>query len=144
MKLKKILASVCLAAVCILPMGVIQASNPYGYPERLYGNPSLVLASYQMDTGRYVDTSSVVAQEYNPPQYQLAANVISYDFRHNQEYETKTEYYRYNTKTGAVYVLFNGHWDGPYYSSDTTSSHMRLMDEAEIIWKTAYNMPWKW
>lgn len=139
--LKKLLAAVLFCCTLLIPLG----GNAYYYPKYLNNDSNIELAWGNGGTGLYVDKSSVVCEYYEPPYYRLAANVIEYDNDKHTVYRTYTQYVDYHTDTGAIYVSFNGRLDGPYYNrSSNSDSQERVVNMTKIIWKTAYNMNWKW
>lgn len=48
-----------------------------GYPKYLNGNRHLIICGGHMGYGAYIDTTSLVVEEYNPPIYKLAINVLT-------------------------------------------------------------------
>lgn len=74
--MKKISAMLCLLAT-LLVMSVAQASSLY---EDYYnGDENYPLIWGHMGTAIYLDKSSLVCQDYEPPCYTLAINIISVD-----------------------------------------------------------------
>lgn len=89
--------SIILAAAMVLVCATAFA-NPY--PETL-DNGNLVLVDGGMGVGRYADRSSVVVQQYAPPNYQLAINIISVTF--------SDDYWRqHGTYVGGPYTMGEG------------------------------------
>ncbi len=73
--MKRILTTM-LFAVCLFLCGTASA---FGYPDYLDGDRNFLLCGGHMDVGWYVDKSSLVVQQYNPPVYRLAVNVLVVD-----------------------------------------------------------------
>lgn len=70
--MKRIL-TMMLFVVCCFLCSTAWAS---GYPDYLNGDRNFLLCGGHMGVGWYVDKSSLVVQQYNPPVYQLAVNVL--------------------------------------------------------------------
>lgn len=116
------------------------------YPKYLDDNPKIVLAYVIMGSGVYVDTTSVVCQVYNPPKYQLAINIITYN-KDKGWRDYRTRYYRYDYDNGYIYCSPND--DGITWATrpiDLKRYHdyatQRAYTIAKITWKAAYNMDW--
>ncbi len=77
------------------------------YPSTLE-NGNLVCVDGHMGVGTYADRTSVVVQRYDPPNYQIAINLVYVTFDES--------YFR---SAGGTYV------GAPYYISGTTTSHFR-------------------
>ena len=106
--MKKILLLVSFLCT-LLFAGTVMAS----YPDYLGGNRNLLLCGGHMGIGWYVDKTSLVVQEYNPPVYQIAVNVLSVPNadRGNTSFDTHTVYWRYHWDTRKMYRLDeNGTW----------------------------------
>lgn len=85
--MKRCIRTACLTLVLMLAMAATALAN---YPSTL-DNGNLVLVDGGMGVGYYADRSSVQAEQYGPPGYQLAINVISVTF--SDEYWRKHETY---------------------------------------------------
>ena len=72
--MKKGIAGV-ICIVCLLVAHVVYASNLYS--PYLNGDRNFILAGAHMGYAWYVDKSSLVVQNYNPPEYQIAVNVVT-------------------------------------------------------------------
>lgn len=113
------------------------------YPKYLDDNPKIVLAYVAMGDGIYVDTTSIVCQVYNPPKYQLAVNIITYD--KNKEWRGyRTKYFRYDYDNGTIFdSIDKQEWFGPVdLKRDQSYATQRALAIAKITWKAAYNMDW--
>lgn len=146
MKLKKILASVCLAAVCILPVGVTsQAAYGSGYPMYLNGDTNYELGFGMMGAAYYVDKSSVTSLIYNPPYYRLAANVVVQGQR-TGSLTVYTYYFDYNINNGNVTMHREGNTPKNILNLKTskTSGQRRDLELAMITWKAAYGTEWNY
>lgn len=118
-------------------------------PNYLYNNNQIQLAYYQQGVGVYVDKTSIVNEYYNPPYYKLAANIIYYNWNNGHEgiLHEETSHYIYNINDGSIYVDSSMRGSlGPYYDrpSRNTARQNREIKIAKIIWKSVYNMNWKW
>lgn len=70
--MKRIVSMICLLAVLMMA-SLAQAS---GYEDYYNGDRNYPLVWGQMGVAWYLDKSSLVCQDYNPPCYTLAINVI--------------------------------------------------------------------
>lgn len=118
-------------------------------PDHLYNNNQIQLAYYQQGVGVYVDKTSIVNEYYNPPYYKLAANIIYYNWNNGHEgiLHEETSHYTYNINDESIYVDSSMRGSlGPYYDrpSRNIASQNREVKIAKIIWKSVYNMNWKW
>lgn len=109
MKARRFLQVFLVMALALLANVVLAAGI---YPDYLDTNHNLLLCGGHMGTGWYVDKTSLVVQEYNPPKYQIAVNVVSVSNmdRGSQSVQVNTVYYRYNWDTRKMYVLYDGTW----------------------------------
>lgn len=73
--MKRILTT-ALAAVCFFLCSTASVS---AYSDYLGGDRNFLLCGGHMGVGRYVDKSSLVVQQYNPPIYRIAVNVLTVD-----------------------------------------------------------------
>lgn len=118
-------------------------------PDHLYNNSQIQLAYYHQGVGVYVDKTSIVNEYYNPPYYKLAANIIYYNWNNGHEgvLHEETSHYTYNINDGSIYVDSSMRGSlGPYYDrpSRNIAGQNREVKIAKIIWKSVYNMNWKW
>ena len=126
------------------------------YPQTLEDG-NLVLVDCQMGLGRYADRSSVVVQEYAPPQYQIAINVVHISFSEDYFRQHKTYVGAPYTIIGTSLFQFRYDWDQKivyrYSKRDDTwkmwdihrfNSHgggnPLIPNTAEVAFVTAYNM----
>lgn len=119
------------------------------YPKYLNGDTNIELAAGHQGYGVYVDKTSVTCLIYNPPYYRLAANIITNDYNNgrNRVSSTRTLYFDYYYDSHVIYGINieNNKTYGPYTEDDLNSTGARMdYKMAKIIWKTAYNMDWKW
>lgn len=99
-------AAVLAALAMVLIMATTFAS---AYPATLE-NGNLVLVDGGMGVGRYADRTSVTVEQYEPPNYQIAINLVSVTF--------SDDYWRqHDTYVGGPYVIgdvftvrFRYHW----------------------------------
>lgn len=73
MLVKKILFFISVFVLAL--SSVVFAYNPY--PTHINNNPNYILIDGHMGTAWYLDRSSLVVQKYAPPQYIIAANVVT-------------------------------------------------------------------
>ena len=141
-----------LAVLLILPCMVANANNLY--PETM-DTGNYVLVDSGMGGGTYADKSSVTVQSYDPPNYQIAINVIhvafSDDFwRAHETYiggpykirGTTTLYFRYNWDRKAIsYQTKNGWMDWNINRDYSHADGYPLFPRAaEVAFVSAYNM----
>ena len=82
--------------VC-LTMLLLSAAVFANYPATL-NNGNLVLVDGGMGVGRYADRTSVMVEQYAPPNYQIAINLVSVTF--------SDDYWRqHDTYVGGPYVI---------------------------------------
>lgn len=99
-------ATVLAGLALVLLMTTVFAS---AYPATLE-NGNLVLVDAGMGVGRYADRTSVMVEQYEPPNYQIAINLVSVTF--------SDDYWRqHDTYVGGPYVIgdvftmrFRYHW----------------------------------
>ena len=95
MKKAKLLLIVVLMTMLMAVMFCAEAN----YPQTL-NNDNLVLVDARMGYAQYVDRSSVSVQRYEPPDYQIAINIVSIKF--------SDDYWRkHNTYVGGPYKVSN-------------------------------------
>lgn len=141
-----------LAVLLMLPCMMVNAGDLY--PETM-DTGNYVLVDGGMGVGTYADKSSVAVQTYDPPNYQIAINVIhvafSDDFwRAHETYiggpykirGTTTLYFGYNWDRKAIsYQTKNGWMD---WNINRDYSHAEgnpmLPQAAEVAFVSAYNM----
>jgi len=79
------------------------------YPDYLRGDTNFILCGGHMGYGEYVDKSSLVVQEYNPPIYRIAVNVLSVpdaDRGKTQVKSVKTKYFKYDWDNRRMYTIW--------------------------------------
>lgn len=145
--------------VLILAMMVLFSVSAFAkspYPETLEDG-NLVLVDAHMGVGRYADRGSVVVQQYAPPEYQIAINVVTVTF--SEEY-----YKQYKTYVGSPYTIgraglfqFRYDWnrkvvyrysgrDDSWKMWDINRQHTHadgdplIPNAAEVAFVSAYNM----
>lgn len=138
MKMRRVLKMV-LFLVCCLAVNFAYAYAPY--PDYLGGNKNFIICGGHMGIGWYLDKSSLVVQEYNPPTYRIAVNVLSVE--HADEgnitpYQTETEQYLYDWNKKAMYKLNDKGWRyiPPVGSMAETGHHF----SGEMAFYIAYHM----
>ena len=111
--MKKV-TSLTVMLFCILLSSTVLASN---YPTYLNNNRNYIFCGGHQGVGWYVDRTSLVVQEYNPPHYIIAVNVVIASLssdgfqldRVNSPIINKVEtrYYYYNWDERKMYRLNN-------------------------------------
>ena len=101
----------CIAVfLCaLLCAGTVRAD----YPDYLGGDRNFLFCGGHMGYGRYVDRSSLVVQEYDPPTYRIEVNVVTVadaDMGRTDIYNVTTKYFLYQWDERKVYVLSGGAW----------------------------------
>ena len=98
------------AWLTVVLMFVTVATALANYPGTLDGG-NLVLVDGGMGVGYYADRSSVQVEQYAPPKYQLAVNLVSVQF--SDEYWRKHETYIGGpyTKGDSFTLKFRYNWD---------------------------------
>lgn len=136
----KNIKQIFLLGIFLLIYGLPFDSQANYYPEYLYSNEQIKLAYAHMGMGAYVDKTSVVIEDSNPPYYKLAANVIDYDWDNNKELSITTYYFTYDTDAGCIYI--DGR--GPYYNrpDSQAEANQRPVEIAKLVWEAAYHSEW--
>ena len=149
--MKKILKAWFLTMMLMLPC-VIANADPY--PETM-DTGNYVLVDAGMGAGHYADKSSVAVQVYDPPNYQIAINIVHVEFSEDfwQQHRTylggpykirgtSTLYFRYNWDRKVIaYHTKNGWMDWNInrdYSHADGNPLIPLAAEAAFV--SAYNM----
>ena len=114
-----------------------------GYPDYLNGDRNFLLCGGHMGVGWYVDKSSLVVQQYNPPVYQIAVNVLTVedaDRGNTAPYRVDTEEFLYNWDERAMYRWGEKssawHYVPPVGSMAETGHHFA----GEMAFYIAYHM----
>lgn len=107
MKLKKILASVCLAAVCILPVGVTSQAM---WNSWLAANPNYRPISYGQYIETYVDLTSITTKKNTSSQWIFAVNHFTSQEDSGIIGRTFTVYYKVNKGTSDAWVNYGNGW----------------------------------
>lgn len=150
--MNKVLKAALFLFLLILPCSLAYADE--NYPDTMYTG-DLLLVDGHMGTGFYADRSSVVVQNYAPPMYQIAINLVG--IRFSEDYWEKhhtyiggpykvewveTCYFRYNWNRKAISYLADGRWlDWDINRNNTwAGGDPRIPNTAEVAFVTAYNM----
>lgn len=146
MRLKKVIAAALVCCSLCIPVGISNAYYFSGYQEYLFNNKNYECAMGHGGSAQYVDKSSVVCLNYNPPFYRLAANIITYNsYKQSKITKIRTMYFDYYYNTHQIYGYYdnlNGIKFGPCRYNSTSTNDIYLLNAAKIIWKTAYNINW--
>ena len=106
--MKRLLMPCLVAGIMVLFSAVCFAGKLY--PDTLEDN-SLVLVDGHMGSGMYADLSSVVVQEYAPPEYQIAVNIVNIRFS-GEYFQSYRTYLNGPYTIGDVWTMyFRYHWD---------------------------------
>jgi hypothetical protein len=125
------------------------------YPQTL-DDGNLVLVDAHMGVGAYADRSSVAVQKYEPPNYQIAINIVGVQFseeyfKAHQNYlhspytmdGVRTECFRYNWDRKSV---SHQRYDGTWHDWDINRFNCHadgqpfVPNTAETAFVAAYNM----
>ena len=151
--MKKIVHTWCLTILLMLPCIIVNAAEE-SYPETI-GTGNYVLVDAGMGVGDYADRSSVSVQNYDPPNYQIAINIVHIQFsddfwRQHQTYVgspykligTSTLCFRYNWDRKTIaYHTKNGWMDWNINLDHTHADGRPLIPlTAETAFVSAYNM----
>lgn len=149
--MRKTLQTLLLTMLIMLPCLIVNADP---YPETM-NTGNLVLVDGGMGVGSYADKSSVAVQTYDPPNYQIAINIIRVQFsedfwRQHKTYVggpytiigTSTQYFRYNWDRKSVsYLTRNGWMDWNINRDYCHADGDPLIPlSAEVAFVSAYNM----
>ena len=149
--MKIILKAWCLAILLLFPY-IIANADPY--PETM-DTGNYVLVDAGMGGGHYADRSSVSVQSYDPPNYQIAINIVHVQFSDEfwQQHRTyiggpykirgiSTLYFRYNWDRKAIaYQTKNGWVDWNINRDYSHADGDPLIPlAAETAFVSAYNM----
>ena len=131
-------------AFCCFLFGGFNTANA-DYPVYLNGDRNFILIATFRGTGYYLDRSSLVVQQYAPPQYIIAVNVVDVPQAYNGEStisRIQTDKFRYDWNTKSMYLFSNSKntWSymNPYgYKID---KYMIEIPAGEMAFYLAYNM----
>ena len=144
-------AAVLAALAMVLIMATTFAS---AYPATLE-NGNLVLVDGGMGVGRYADRTSVTVEQYEPPNYQIAINLVSVTFsddywRQHDTYvggpyvigDVFTVRFRYHWGRKSIAYKFGGQWQDWEINRDYSHAEGDPMipNTAEVAFVSAYNM----
>lgn len=131
-------------AFCYFLFGGFNTANA-DYQEHLNGDPNFILIATFRGTGYYLDKSSLVVQQYAPPQYIIAVNVVDVPHAYDGDtiisrVQTDKFLYNWNTKSMYLYSDSKNTWNyiNPYgYKID---KYMIEIPAGEMAFYLAYNM----
>ncbi len=137
--MKRILTMILFVGCCFL----CSTAWASGYPDYLNGDRNFLLCGGHMGVGWYVDKSSLVVQQYNPPVYQIAVNVLiveNADRGNTAPFRVDTEEFLYNWDERAMYRWGEKssawHYVPPVGSMAETGHHFA----GEMAFYIAYHM----
>ncbi|WP_314093968.1 hypothetical protein [Selenomonas noxia] len=150
--MRKTLQTLLLTMLIMLPCLIVNAEDIY--PETM-DTGNYILVDGGMGEGIYADKSSVSVQTYDPPNYQIAINVVFVDFsddfwRQHQTYiggpykikGPSTLYFRYNWDRKSVSYLTRNGWMDWNINRDYCHADGNPLIPlcAEVAFVSAYNM----
>jgi hypothetical protein len=145
MKIKKVLILMTLIFTMSCGFGSAEQKLPYWLPEIKYldGNNTCIYVDCHHGIDKYVDMSSIVVNVYDPPQYQISANMIFVDEYGNKKIIPETWLYKYNSDFDGrrMYVKYNNKWNyipQPPYGCEADSNGVR--PGGELVWWISYNI----
>lgn len=128
-----------LTMVCIMAFSAVAFAN---YPTHLGGDRNFILCDGYMGTGWYVDRSSLSVQEYAPPEYIIAINVVTVhdaDRGNTVINGVKTNRFLYDYDSKRMYVDNDGSWR--YLNPNGSWAETGIsMPAGELAFALAYNM----
>ena len=113
------------------------------YPVYLRGDTNFILCGGHMGYGEYVDKSSLVVQEYNPPIYRIAVNVLTVkdaDRGKTAVSSIKTQYYKYDWDNRRMYVIWPSDNKYHYISPVGSMAETGHFFAGEMAFYIAYHM----
>jgi len=146
---------IILMMVLVMVMVTIECCAEPLYPQTL-DNGNLVLVDAHMGVGEYAERSSVSVQKYEPPNYQIAINIVDVQFseeyfKAHQNYlhspytmnGMRTKCFRYNWDRKSVsHQRYDGTWHD--WNINRFNSHADgqpfVPNAAETAFVAAYNM----
>jgi len=146
MQIKKtIIFVVALLFVMSCAAGNAAEKLPYWVGEAKYldADNTCVYVDGHQGTDEYIDLTSLVVDIYDPPQYQISANMILVDEYGNKRILPETWLYKYNSNLAdrRMYAKYNNKWNyipQPPYGCEANSNGVR--PGGELIWWISYNM----
>lgn len=150
--MRKMLKAWLFTMLLLLPCMLASAGSLY--PDTL-DNGNYVCVDGGMGVGTYADRSSVVVQNYNPPNYQIAINIIRAQFSDDywSKHETYvggpykvigsfTAYFRYNWDRKSVACLRQNGWMdwNIHHDYSHAEGNPFVPHAAEVAFVSAYKM----
>ena len=128
-------------------MMMLLASVAFAYPAHLNDDPNYILCDGHMGGAYYVDRSSLVVEQYKPPVYIIAVNVVSVpdaDKGKTKISNVKTYHFMYRYDQRNMYIPMedpNSDLDWRYLKPNGTYAETGVaMPAGEIAFYLAYNM----
>ena len=148
--LQKKLRFVRLIIISFLLLGPLSISEASNYPDYLNGDPNWIMVNAKQGVAWYMDRSSVAVQKYEPPNYQIAINVVRVSLSSNGFdldlvnspiiHETETHYYYYNWDSRKMYALDRRTNQWGYMPPVGTYASTSHVIEGELAFYVAYHM----
>lgn len=126
---------------------VMLGSIAFAYPPHLGGDPNYIMCDGHMGTGYYLDRSSLVVQQYEPPIYRIAVNVVTVhdaDAGRTEISNVRTFQFLYNYDEGNMYIRgnVNGNTNWRYLSPKGSYAETGVvMPAGEMAFYIAYGIP---
>ena len=139
--------AVMLIGLFVLALPVVTSAN---YATYLNGDRNFILCDGHMGTAWYVDSSSLVVQRYEPPQYVIAVNVVTarsavgdeddfYSGGRGVMTDVRTMCFAYNWDDRAMYVKDGDGWHFLLPTGSWAETGI-VMPAGEMAFYLAYHM----
>lgn len=141
-----------LSIVLLLSVLVMSSVAFANYPRYLNGDENFILIDGHMGTGWYVDRTSLEVQDYDPPQYIIAVNVISARSAIDDEKDfynggmgvitgVSTKRFFYNWDSRQMYIDRDGNSDWRYLDPNGSWAETGIaMPAGEMAFALAYGL----
>ena len=119
--------------------GIVRAD----YPNYLWGNKNFILCGAHMGYASYIDKTSLVVEEYNPPIYKLAINLIHVPEADRGNIEpsgTGTSHFMYNWESRRMYWWSSKDNEWKYIPPVGSFAETGHYFHGEMAFYLAYNM----
>lgn len=117
------------------------------YPDHLNGNPNYILCDGHMGYGSYIDRSSLNVQQYKPPIYIIAVNIVTVpdaDMGKTKISDVQTYYFLYKYDVREMYVPSREDSNDDWSLVKPRGSHAETgvdLPAGEIAFYLAYHLP---
>lgn len=103
--MRKIITAV--VGVFLMMLASAALASESAYPDHLNGNPNYIFCDGHMGYGSYIDRSSLNVQQYKPPIYIIAVNVVTVpdaDMGKTKISDVRTYYFLYKYDVREMYI----------------------------------------